>query len=133
MYFSLPQQRELVAMFGAATKKHPCASRNPPSWCNKPRRKTRSTKKSSAAQKRSRKQAAQAMRIHRRDGVSLKTAWRRVKSGKGGHTRSRTTKRKTTKRKNTQAARAMRMSHREGISLSAAWKRVKRGRSSRFG
>ncbi len=129
MYLTLAQQRALVSHFGK--KSHPCASRNPPSWCNKKRRK--STKKSSAAQKRTRKQAAQAMRIHQREGVSLKTAWRRVKSKKGSGYGRVTARRKVTK-KNTLASRAMKMAHRDGISLKTAWSRVKKPkRRSRFG
>ena len=57
------------------------------------------------------------MRIHQREGVSLKTAWRRVKTGKGKGT--------TRARKNSLASRAMKMAHRDGISLKTAWRRVK--------
>ena len=122
MYFTLAQRRVLAAHFGK--KSHPCASRNPPAWCNKKKRK--SSKRSTAAQKRTRKQAAQAMRIHQREGVSLKTAWRRVKS-KRSTTRRRTTKRAGygTRKRNTLASRAMKMAHRDGISLKTAWRRVK--------
>lgn len=84
-------------------------------------------KKQSAAVRANQKNAARAMRLSRREDISLKEAWAIVKGKKSSKKRKTTRKRKTTKRKkNSDASRAMKLAHREGITLKQAWKRVKR-------
>ena len=97
-------------------------------------------KKQSAAVRRNQKNAARAMRLARREDISLKEAWAIVKGDKKPRksksrkttkkrktAKRKTAKRKTTRRKkNSDASRAMKLAHREGISLKQAWKRVKR-------
>ena len=71
--------------------------------------------------------AKKAMKLHWKEGISLKAAWKRVKGGKKT-TSSRKRTRSSPKRKKAQsnAKKAMRIHHREGISLKQAWKRVNR-------
>ena len=66
--------------------------------------------------------AKKAMRIHHREGISLKAAWKRVKN-------SGAKKRKSTKKlSKTQslAKKAMKLHHSKGIPLKKAWKMVQK-------
>ncbi len=69
--------------------------------------------------------AKKAMKIHHREGITLKAAWKRVKRNQKSSSTSN--RRKTSKpRTKTQdlAKKAMKLHHREGITLKAAWKKV---------
>ena len=71
--------------------------------------------------------AKKAMRIHHREGISLKAAWKRVK--KSGAKKSGAKKRKSTKKlSKTQrlAKKAMKLHHSKGIPLKKAWKMVQK-------
>ncbi len=67
--------------------------------------------------------AKRAMKLHWKEGISLKDAWKVVKSGKKSPKRRKAISPKRRKVQNN-AKKAMRMHHREGISLKEAWKRV---------
>ena len=69
--------------------------------------------------------AKKAMKLHWKKGISLKQAWKEVKSGKKSTSPKRKGSRspKRTRAQNL-AKRAMRLHHREGITLKQAWKRV---------
>jgi len=67
--------------------------------------------------------AKRAMKLHWKEGISLKAAWKRVKSGKKSPKKRKAVSPKR-KRVQNNAKKAMRMHHREGISLKEAWKRV---------
>lgn len=66
--------------------------------------------------------AKKAMKIHHREGISLKQAWKRVK-GKDSKKKSKTS---SPRKRKAQAAakKAMKLKWREGITLKEAWKRV---------
>ena len=73
------------------------------------------------------KMAKKAMRIHQREGISLKRAWARVYPKKDRQKPKKYKKvPRAQKAKSAALARkAMRMHWREGISLKAAWKKVR--------
>jgi len=71
--------------------------------------------------------AKKAMKLHHKEGITLKQAWKRVKSGGKSPSRSRKASPKRTKVQN-MAKKAMKLHHKEGITLKQAWKRV-----SKFG
>ncbi len=70
--------------------------------------------------------AKKAMKLHHREGITLKQAWRRVKGGKT--TKSKKSKKSgmSPKKKKavSNAKKAMRLHHREGITLKQAWKKI---------
>tara|TARA_B110001450_G_scaffold148407_1_gene138731 strand:+ start:9266 stop:9901 length:636 start_codon:yes stop_codon:yes gene_type:complete len=71
--------------------------------------------------------AKKAMKIHHREGITLKAAWKRVKRNqKSSSTSTSNRKRASKSRTKTQdlAKKAMKLHHREGITLKAAWKKV---------
>jgi len=70
--------------------------------------------------------AKKAMKLHHREGITLKQAWKRVKGGKT--TKSKKSKKSgmSPKKKKavSNAKKAMRLHHREGITLKQAWKKI---------
>lgn len=70
--------------------------------------------------------AKRAMKLHHREGISLKQAWKRIKSGK--KSKSKKSKRycMSPKKKKavSNAKKAMKLHHREGITLKQAWKKI---------
>lgn len=68
--------------------------------------------------------AKRAMRIHHREGISLKAAWKKVL----GKSKKKTTKKKTSGLTKTQrlAKKAMKLHHSKGIPLKRAWKMVQK-------
>lgn len=73
--------------------------------------------------------AKKAMKIHHREGITLKAAWKRVKRNqKSSSTSTSTSNRKRASKSRTKtqdlAKKAMKLHHREGITLKAAWKKV---------
>lgn len=68
--------------------------------------------------------AKRAMRIHHREGISLKAAWKRVL----GKSKKKTAKKKTSGLSKTQrlAKKAMKLHHSKGIPLKKAWKMVQK-------
>lgn len=68
--------------------------------------------------------AKRAMRIHHREGISLKAAWKRVL----GKAKKKTAKKKTSGLSKTQrlAKKAMKLHHSKGIPLKKAWKMVQK-------
>ena len=80
-----------------------------------------------------RKLAARAMRMHKREGITLKAAWKKVyphKDRKKAKKYKKVSKAQK-KKSSSMAKRAMRMHHREGITLKAAWRKVRGGRKKR--
>ena len=69
--------------------------------------------------------AKRAMRLHHKEGITLKEAWKRVK-GKSGHSKKSKKGSMSPKKKRAvaKAKKAMKLHHREGITLKQAWKRV---------
>ena len=68
--------------------------------------------------------AKKAMRIHHREGISLKAAWKRVL----GKSKKKSSKKKTSGLSKTQrlAKKAMKLHHSKGIPLKKAWKMVQK-------
>ena len=86
----------------------------------------------------SRSNAARAMKMAHREGISLKQAWAKI-NGKKTKAKKKTTKKTKAKKKTTKktkgkkksyadAKKAMKLHHQKGITLKAAWKIVKKGR-----
>ena len=67
--------------------------------------------------------AKKAMKLHHREGISLKQAWKRVKSGKSGKNKQKVSRKQ--KKASSLAKKAMKLHHREGITLKQAWRRVR--------
>ena len=67
--------------------------------------------------------AKKAMKLHHREGITLKQAWKRVK---GKESRKKSSKTSSPKKRKSQsmAKKAMKLHHREGITLKQAWKKV---------
>ena len=73
--------------------------------------------------------AKKAMKLMWKEGITLKQAWKKVKSGK----KSRSSKRRGSespkkKRAQKQAKKAMKLHWKEGITLKQAWKKVKKNK-----
>lgn len=66
--------------------------------------------------------AKKAMRIHHREGISLKAAWKRVKNSDA---KKRKSNKKLSKTQSL-AKKAMKLHHSKGISLKNAWKMVQK-------
>ena len=69
--------------------------------------------------------AKRAMRLHHKEGITLKQAWKRVK-GKSGHSKKSKKGSMSPKKKRAvaNAKKAMKLKWKEGISLKQAWKKV---------
>jgi len=68
--------------------------------------------------------AKRAMKLHHKEGISLKQAWKRVKSGKKSKGRKKMSPKKRRAIKN--AKKAMKLKWDKGITLKAAWRKVKK-------
>jgi len=71
--------------------------------------------------------AKRAMKLMWKEGITLKQAWKRVKSGHSGKKGKKSKKGDMSPKKKravAKAKKAMKLHHREGITLKQAWKRV---------
>lgn len=67
--------------------------------------------------------AKKAMKLHHREGITLKQAWKRVKS-KDKKSKKRKTSSPKKRKAVSNAKKAMKLKWKEGITLKQAWKRV---------
>lgn len=71
--------------------------------------------------------AKRAMRIHHREGISLKAAWKKVlKSRPKKSTKKKSTKKSGLTKTQSLAKKAMKLHHSKGIPLKKAWKMVQK-------
>jgi hypothetical protein len=70
--------------------------------------------------------AKKAMKLHHKEGITLKQAWKRVKGGHSGHSKKSKKGSMSPKKKRAvaNAKKAMKLKWKEGISLKQAWKKV---------